>query len=151
MCAELKASILGLITLHQIVLQMVVQELPANSTVRDLVSRKMLDVDSLLVNASSSSWEEPTVKVNHQLVDNLEQKLKMGDFVEVLNIPGSTITESSPVHLSAEERIAIEFQREQLKRLYLEGGKRTKELRTTSAGLARELVAENNVYLEMRY
>ena len=151
MCAELKASIRGLITLHQIVLQMVVQELPANSTVRDLVSRKMLDVDSLLVNASSSSWEEPTVKVNHQLVDNLEQKLKMGDFVEVLNIPGSTITESSPVHLSAEERIAIEFQREQLKRLYLEGGKRTKELRTTSTGLARELVAENNVYLEMRY
>jgi GTP pyrophosphokinase len=144
-------SILGLLTLHQIVLQMVVQELPANSTVRDLVSTKMLDVDSLLVNASSSSWEEPTVKVNHQLVDNLEQKLKMGDFVEVLKIPGSIITESSPVYLSAEERIAIEFQREQLKRLYLEGGNHTKELRTASAGLARELVAENNVYLEMRY
>ena len=130
---------------------MVVQELPANSTVRDLVSRKMLDVDSSLVNASSSSWEEPTVKVNHQLVDNLEQKLKMGDFVEVMKIPGTIISESSPVHLSAEERIAIEFQREQLKRLYLEGGNRTKELRTASAGLGRELVAEKNVYLEMRY
>ena len=75
----------------------------------------------------------------------------MGDFVEVMKIPGMIISESSPVHLSAEERIAIEFQREQLKRLYLEGGNRTKELRTASAGLGRELVAEKNVYLEMRY
>lgn len=117
-------------------LQTVVQELPANSTVRDIVSRKMSEVESLLVNASSTSWEEPAVKVNHQLVDNLEQKLKMGDFVEVIKIPGMIITESSQVHSSTEEMTAIEFQREQLKRLYLEGGNCTKELRTASAGLA---------------
>lgn len=97
---------------------MLVRELPPGSTVGDLVHTRSSDKDSVAANADQ---KELRVKVNHQFVDDMELKLRMGDFIEVLTVsqPVSSPKEESPV--SSEKpcgRIALEFQREQLKRLY---------------------------------
>lgn len=111
---------------------MLVRELSPGSTVGDLVSVRKSDMDSLAVNLKSDDPKELRVKLNHQFVDDLEQKLKMGDFVEV--ITAVQPVETSPVRSSSVEKrcgkIALEFQREQLKRLY--GGISTDDLRTAS-------------------
>lgn len=117
------------------VVQMFVRELSPGSTIGDLVSVKKSDMDSLAANSKSADQKEMRVKVNHQFVDDLEQKLKMGDFVEVITAVQPLLpVEKSPVRSSSVEKpcgkIALEFQREQLKRLY--GGISTDDLRTTS-------------------
>jgi len=113
--------------------QMLVRELSPGSTVGDLVSVRISDMATLAANLKSADQKEVRVKVNHQFVDDLEQKLKMGDFVEVTTAV-QPVLETSPVRSSSVEKrcgkIALEFQREQLKRLY--GGISTDDLRTTS-------------------
>ena len=114
---------------------MLVRELAPGSTVADLVSVRNSDMDSLAVNSTFGNQKELRVKVNHEFVDNLEQKLKMGDFVEVIPAVQPVISAGmSPVRSSSVEKpcgkIALEFQREQLRRLY--GGISTDDLRTTS-------------------
>lgn len=62
---------------------MSVRELPPGSTVGDLVLTRSSDKDSFAANADQ---KELRVKVNHQFVDDMNQKLRMGDFVEVLTV-----------------------------------------------------------------
>lgn len=115
---------------------MLVRELSPGSTVGDLVSARSFDLDSLAVNLTPADQKEVRVIVNHQFVDDMEQKLKMGDFVEVVTAAQPVLlVETSPVRSSSSAekpcgKIALEFQREQLKRLY--GGTTTDDLRTTS-------------------
>jgi sulfur carrier protein ThiS len=107
---------------------MVVQELPPGSTVADLMSTRKSDIESLAVSSRRPSRKEARVKVNHQFVNTFQQKLRMGDLVEVTMVVVTTVTsQPSPVHttIGGEQpcgKIALEFQREQLKRLYLDGG-----------------------------
>jgi (p)ppGpp synthase/HD superfamily hydrolase len=112
---------------------MLVRELSPGSTVGDLVSVRSSDMDSLTANLKSAEQNEVRVKVNHQFVDDLEQKLNMGDYVEVTTAV-QRVLETSVVRSSAVEKpcgkIALEFQREQLKRLY--GGISCDDLRTPS-------------------
>lgn len=114
---------------------MLVRELSSGSTVADLVSVRNSDMDPLSVNSKSANHKELRVKVNDEFVDNLEQKLKMGDFVEVITTVQVVISVGmSPVRSTSVQKpcgkIALEFQREQLKRLY--GGISSDDLRTTS-------------------
>lgn len=114
---------------------MLVRELSPGSTVADLVPIRKSDMDCLAVNSKFTNQKKLRVKVNHEFVENLEQKLKMGDFVEVIPAAQPVISVGmTPVRSSSIEKpcgkIALEFQREQLKRLY--GGISTDDLRTTS-------------------
>uniref|UniRef100_A0A7I4EBA8 RelA/SpoT domain-containing protein n=1 Tax=Physcomitrium patens TaxID=3218 RepID=A0A7I4EBA8_PHYPA len=84
-----------------------VRELPPGSTVGDLVRSKHSDMNSLVVDSRSANDNGLRVKVNHEFVDTMEPKLKMGDFVEVMST------------------------REQLKRLYLDGGSSNEDTNTT--------------------
>ncbi|XP_024378514.1 probable GTP diphosphokinase RSH2, chloroplastic [Physcomitrium patens] len=62
-----------------------VRELPPGSTVGDLVRSKHSDMNSLVVDSRSANDNGLRVKVNHEFVDTMEPKLKMGDFVEVMS------------------------------------------------------------------
>lgn len=102
---------------------MIVQELAPGSTVGDIITPRKSDSDSLVAFKSRTSQQGLGVKVNHQFVDNLQQKLRMGDLVEV--------TKPISPHLPSTQlpggKIALEFQREQIRRRYLDGGGGTDE------------------------
>lgn len=88
--------------------------------------------------------------MNHQFVDNFQQKLRMGDLVELVLEPEeapvmvplsnrqSELTQAQIASLSPDEKpcgkIALEFQREQLKRLYRDGGRNDSSSRDTKRG-----------------
>ncbi|KAH8962283.1 hypothetical protein BDL97_05G092600 [Sphagnum fallax] len=114
---------------------MVVQELPPGSTVADLVSTRRSDMDSLAVSSRRLSRREPRVKVNHQFINTFQQKLRMGDLVEITMVVvcGDTSQPSPICSTSAKDqpcgKIALEFQREHLKRMYLDGGDCSEETR----------------------
>lgn len=122
--------------------RIVVLEMPPGSTVGDLVSMRKSDMDSFAVNSNYGHQKELRVQVNHQFVENLEQKLKMGDFVEVLSTVQAVVPGETPLGRSSSVekpcgKIALEFQREQLRRLYsIDDSKTTSLERTPSvAGL----------------
>eukprot|EP00250_Pteridium_aquilinum_P011200 c198_g1_i1 orf=267-2537(-) len=72
--------------------KMMVQELPGNSTVADLLERTTRE--DALVATVGGFWEEARPKVNRKDVDNIQQKLKMGDLVELLPcVPGKSLNE----------------------------------------------------------
>lgn len=102
-----------------------VREMPPGSTIGDLVCATASHVDFLAADSTSANQNGLRVKVNHEFVNNLEQKLRMGDFVEVVT------TVEKPCG-----KIALEFQREQLKRLYLDGGSSTDDQKATSLDLS---------------
>lgn len=114
-------------------MQMVVQELPSGSTVGDLVPPSKSHMDSVAANVDLTSKKASRIRVNHQFVDTLEHRLRMGDLVEVIKVLPAIVAENSCS--SSQEKscgkIALEFQREQLKRLYLDGGS-TDDLRTVT-------------------
>jgi GTP pyrophosphokinase len=121
--------------LELVCLQMVIQELPPGSTVADLMSTRKSDIESLAVSSRRPSRKEARVKVNHQFVDTFQQKLRMGDLVEVTMVV--VTSQPSPVQTTSGEeqrcgKIALEFQREQLKRLYLDGGDCSGETRRST-------------------
>ncbi|KAL2621753.1 hypothetical protein R1flu_001958 [Riccia fluitans] len=109
---------------------MTVQELPSGSTAADLLVDIASDRDSLSVasHLRTMKWCRP--KVNHQFVENYQQKLRMGDLVELsrqreltpLMVPPKEleVTHGQSAAAKLYEEIALEFQREQLKRLYLD-------------------------------
>lgn len=105
---------------------MAVQELAPGSTVADLISIRKSDLDSVAANSSSIGRKETRVKVNHQFVDTL-QKLRMGDLVQVTTVVPEIISTEEPCG-----KICLEFQREQLKRMYLEGGNRRHAMRSAA-------------------
>ncbi|CAK9253784.1 unnamed protein product [Sphagnum jensenii] len=102
---------------------MIVQELAPGSTVGDIITPRKSDSDSLVAFNSRTSRQGLRVKVNHQFVDNLQQKLRMGDLVEVTK-PNSSYLPSTQLPGG---KIALEFQREQIRRRYLDGGGGTDE------------------------
>ncbi|MCO5606920.1 hypothetical protein L7F22_061111 [Adiantum nelumboides] len=61
--------------------EMMVQELPGDSAVADLLERTTKE--DALVATMGGLWEEARPKVNHKEVEDLHQKLKMGDLVEL--------------------------------------------------------------------
>ncbi|KAL3692290.1 hypothetical protein R1sor_005941 [Riccia sorocarpa] len=108
---------------------MTVQELPPGSTAGDLLVGIATDRDSLSVACHLRNTKWCTPKVNHQLVENYQQKLRMGDLVELsrqreltpLMLPSKELEVAAHGQSAAAklyEEIALEFQREQLKRLY---------------------------------
>jgi sulfur carrier protein ThiS len=102
---------------------MIVQELAPGATVGDIMTTRKSDSDSLVAFKSRTSQQELAVKVNHQFVDNLQQKLRMGDLVEVTK----PISPYLPSTQLPGGKIALEFQREQIRRRYLDGGGGTDE------------------------
>lgn len=71
---------------------MIVQELPGNSTVADLLERT--SNEDALVATVGGFWEEARPKVNHKEVEDIQLKLKMGDLVELLpSVPGKSLNE----------------------------------------------------------
>ncbi|CAM6084297.1 unnamed protein product [Calypogeia fissa] len=116
---------------------MIVQELAPGSTAADLLPKVSSDRDSISISGKFTSQKLIRPKVNHQFVENFQQKLRMGDLVELtlepeavpLMVPlsnrKSELTEAQIASLSPSEscgKIALEFQREQLKRLYWDHG-----------------------------
>ncbi|KAH7423895.1 hypothetical protein KP509_12G079500 [Ceratopteris richardii] len=72
--------------------KMMVQELPGNSSVADLLERTTKE--EMLVTGVGGFWEEAGPKVNHMEVEDLQQKLKMGDLVELQpSLSGSSLNE----------------------------------------------------------
>lgn len=70
-----------------------VQELLGNSTVADLLERTSKEDDALVVTVGGF-WEAARPKVNHKEVDDFQQKLKMGDLVELQPcMPGKSLNE----------------------------------------------------------
>ncbi|CAK9223095.1 unnamed protein product [Sphagnum troendelagicum] len=102
---------------------MIVQELAPGSTVGDVITPRKSDSDSLVAFKSRTSRQGLRVKVNHQFVDDLQQTLRMGDLVEVTK-PNSSYLPSTQLPGG---KIALEFQREQIRRRYLDGGGGTDE------------------------
>lgn len=93
------------------------RKLSPRAIVANLVIIQKSNSNSLMAFKSIISQQGPKVKVNHQFVDNLEQKLRMGDLMEVMK-PFSLDSLSIK---TPSGKIMIECQREQIRRLYLEG------------------------------
>lgn len=62
--------------------KMIVQELPFISTARDLLTR--VRPKDLANDNGLNCWKETRVLINHKAVDDLDQKLIMGDMVELM-------------------------------------------------------------------
>jgi hypothetical protein len=121
---------------HNCSMQMTVRELAPGSTAADLVMES--SSGGLPASRRRSSLILKRPKVNHQVVDNFHQKLRMGDLVELtiqsdetpVMVPLSNrkceLTQAQIALLSPDDKpcgkISLEFQREQLKRLYLDDG-----------------------------
>lgn len=118
--------------------QMIVQELAPGSTAADLLLKIESERDSVSVSSKSPSQKRMRPKVNHKVVENFQQQLRMGDLVELTLEPEavpamvplskrqSELTEAQLTSMLPEAepcgKIALEFQREQLKRLYRVSG-----------------------------
>lgn len=116
---------------------MTVQELAPGSTAADLLIESSSDRDSVAASRRRTSRKLRKPKVNHRFVDNFQQRLRMGDIVELTSEPEevpvmvplsnrkSELTQAQICSLLPEDKpcgkIALEFQREQLKRLYRDG------------------------------
>lgn len=108
-----------------------VQELVPGCTAGDLVAERGLRTgrqrDSVAASASPLASAVQRTKVNCVFVEDFHQKLRMGDLVEFADelefVPDGS-QELQPTGSPGERcgQIAVEFQREQLKRLYLDGG-----------------------------
>lgn len=73
--------------------RMMVQELPGGSTVADLLYKRVVD-DSFAATCGIAFCEELRPSVNHKVVDNIQQVLKMGDLVEMTPlIPDESLVE----------------------------------------------------------
>lgn len=73
--------------------KMTVQELPPNSTVKDLLE-KMSNCNSPFISYGVPIKEELRPRLNHETVSDPNQKLKMGDLVELSpSIPDEYLTE----------------------------------------------------------
>lgn len=73
--------------------KMVVQELPGGSTVADLLQRRVTE-DCFAATCGMAFCEELHPRVNHKVVDNIQQVLQMGDLVEMTSlIPDVSLTE----------------------------------------------------------
>lgn len=72
--------------------KMMVQELPGNSSVADLLERT--SKEDALVATVGGFWEEARPKVNHKEIEDIQQKLQMGDLVELQpSVPGKSLNE----------------------------------------------------------
>lgn len=72
---------------------MVVQELPGGSTVADLLHKRSIE-DSFAATGGVAFYEELRPRVNHKMVDDIQQTLKMGDLVEMTPlIPNDSLIE----------------------------------------------------------
>ncbi|MCO5587304.1 hypothetical protein L7F22_041252 [Adiantum nelumboides] len=73
--------------------KMIVQELPGGSTVADLLQRRATE-DSFAATCGMAFYEELRPKVNHKVIDSIQQVLKMGDLVEMTSsIPNKSLIE----------------------------------------------------------
>lgn len=73
--------------------KMVVQELPGGSTVADLLHKRSIE-DSFAATGGVAFYEELRPRVNHKMVDDIQQTLKMGDLVEMTPlIPNDSLIE----------------------------------------------------------
>lgn len=88
-----------------------VREMFFGFMIGDLVCVMVLYVDFFVVDLIFVNQNGLCVKVNYEFVNNLEQKLRMGDFVEVVIIVEKFCG-----------KIVLEFQWEQFKCLYFDGG-----------------------------
>lgn len=73
--------------------KMVVQELPAGSTVADLLHKRCIE-DSFVATGGVGFCEELGPRVNHKVVEDIQQILRMGDLVEMTPlIPNTSLVE----------------------------------------------------------
>ncbi|KAJ7534948.1 hypothetical protein O6H91_12G011600 [Diphasiastrum complanatum] len=103
--------------------RMVIQEFPAGSTVGDLLMCREQNFKPLAAENRSACGVEMQPKVNHQIINNMQQKLQMGDLVELTPVVSSDRQQRSDSDLSLvgevgdEERI-ISAYRKQIRRMY---------------------------------